>query len=80
MTMITLRDAENGQTLGSITEEDLEVLVHALEEESLADRDYYIQAETIDLLEEEQASPELVTLLRTALGAREGMEIAWTRA
>ena len=78
--MITLRDTQSGNALGSISETDLETLIRALEEESLADRDYYIQAETVDLLEEENASPELVTLLRTALAGREGVEIAWARA
>ncbi len=78
--MITLRDTESGDTLGSISEADLEVLIHALEEESLADRDYYIQAETVDLLEAEHASPALVSLLRSALAGREGIEIAWSRS
>jgi len=77
--MITLRETESGTTLGTITEADLEVLIHALEEESLADRDYYIQAETVDLLESESASPALVALLRSALAGRDGIEIAWTR-
>ena len=61
--MITLRDTESGDTLGSISEADLETLIHALEEESLADRDYYIQAGTVDLLEQEKASPALVAQL-----------------
>lgn len=78
--MITLRDTESGDTLGTISEADLEVLIQALEEESLADRDYYIQSETVDLLEQENASPELVSLLRTALAGREGVEIAWARS
>ncbi len=77
--MITLRDTESGNTLGTISEADLETLIQALEEESLADRDYYIQAETVDLLEQDMASPELVSLLRTALAGREGVEIAWSR-
>ena len=78
--MITLRDKESGQTLGSISEADLEVLVHALEEESRSDRDYHIQPETIDLLEHEKASPELILLLRKALTGREGVEIEWSRS
>ena len=78
--MITLRDKDSGTMLGSISEADLEVLIHALEEESPDDRDYYIQAETVDLLEEEKASPALVSLLRSALAGRDGVEIAWSRA
>ena len=41
--MITLRDTQSGNVLGSISEANLETLIHALEEESLADRDYYIR-------------------------------------
>ncbi len=77
--MITLRETETGKTLGAISEADLAVLIQALEEESLADRDYYIQAETVDLLAEENASPALVALLRSALAGRDGVEIAWAR-
>ncbi len=77
--MITLRDKESGDTLGSIAEADLEMLIRALEEESRDDRDYHIQAETVDLLEQEGASPALVALLRKALAGREGVDIAWSR-
>lgn len=77
--MITLRDKESGNTIGTISESDLEVLIHALEEESLTDRDYYIQAATVDLLEKENASPTLVELLRRSLTGREGVEIEWSR-
>lgn len=77
--MITLRDKESGNTIGSISESDLEALIHALEEESSTDRDYYIQAATVDLLEQENASAALVELLRRSLTGREGVEIEWSR-
>lgn len=77
--MITLRDTETGATIGTVTEADLEVLVHALEEESSTDRDYYIQPETIDLLERSHASDQLIALLRMAIVGRDGIEIAWSR-
>lgn len=78
--MITLREKESGSTIGNITEADLEMLQHALEEESAVDRDYYIQPETVDLLEDEGASLELVTLLRSALEGRDGVEVEWFTA
>lgn len=37
--MLTLRETESGTMLVTISETDLEVLLHALEEESLAGRD-----------------------------------------
>lgn len=77
--MITSRDKESGNTIGTISESDLEVLIHAPEEESSTDRDYHIQVATVDLLERENASPGLIELLRRSLTGREGVEIEWSR-
>lgn len=78
--MIELHDAERGTPLGTISDEQLQFLVDALEEETLADKDYYISADTIDMLEEDGADRQLLTLLRSALGGRDGVDIRWTRA
>jgi processive 1,2-diacylglycerol beta-glucosyltransferase len=75
--MIDVYDNESGKLIGSITEAELKVLVDALEEESIADQDYYIDAATIDLLGDGRATDHLLQLLRTALGTREGVEIRW---
>jgi hypothetical protein len=75
--MIDLYNAETNRLLGSITEADLQVLIDGLEEESADDQDYYITAETIDLLGDGRATEHLLHLLRTALGDNEGVEIRW---
>jgi hypothetical protein len=67
------------QLVGSITESELQVLVDKLEEESLDDRDYYINQPTIDLLGDGSATDHLLTLLRSALGSAEGVEIRWQK-
>jgi hypothetical protein len=77
--MIDLYNVATKQLLGSITEPDLQVLVDALEEESTEDRDYYIDAATIDLIADGRASDHLVQLLRGALGSAEGVDIRWDR-
>ncbi len=77
--MIDLFNAETNEMLGSITEADLQVLIDRLEEESLEDQDYYITADTIDVLGDGRASDHLLQLLRNALGAKEGVEIRWQR-
>jgi hypothetical protein len=77
--MIDLYNAGTNTLLGSITELDLQVLVDALEEESLQDQDYYIDAATIDLIADGKATEHLVHLLRGALGSAEGIDIRWTR-
>jgi hypothetical protein len=77
--MIDLYSVATKQLLGSITESDLQVLVDALEEESTQDRDYYIDAATIDLIADGRATDHLVHLLRGALGSAEGIDIRWDR-
>ena len=77
--MIDLYNASTNQLLGSITEADLQVLTDRLEEESTEDKDYYIDAATIDLLGDGRATDHLLNLLRTALGSNEGVDIRWQR-
>jgi hypothetical protein len=76
--MIELYDSETDRLLGSVSDADLQALVDALEEESEDDRDYYINADTIDLLAG-RASAQLIELLRAALGTSEGIEVRWER-
>ena len=78
--MIDLFRQTTNERLGSITEADLKVLVDALEEESADDRDYYIDAATIDLIADGRASDHLVRLLRDALGNATGVDIRWSRS
>jgi len=71
---------DNSNTLlGTITEADLKVLIDALEEESTTDQDYYIDAQTIDVIADGKATEHLVALLRRALGNRDGVDIRWVR-
>ncbi len=75
--MKELRDKDTGKTIGSITEAQLQFLVQQLEEESPEDQDYYLNRATLDLFVEQGIDPQLLELLRTAMGDREEMEIAW---
>ena len=77
--MIDVYNAETNALIGSITEQDLHVLMDALEEESSDDQDYYITAETIDVIGDGRATEHLLNLLRTALGSAEGIDIRWQR-
>jgi len=73
--MIDLYNAANDQRLGSITEAELQVLIDGLEEESSEDKDYYIDAATIDLLGDGRASDHLLGLLRSALAYARGLQL-----
>ena len=77
--MIELRDKDTGVAIGKISEAQLRFLVEHLEEEFEEDRDYYINASTLDSFEETGADLELLGILRSALGTREDMEIEWSR-
>ena len=77
--MITLRDKESGNPIGTITEAQLQFLADQLEEEWAEDADYWLDQSTIDLLAERGADDALVVLLRRAMGDRDEMEITWSR-
>lgn len=78
--MVKLHDKDSGSLIGTISEEQLLFLIEQLEEESSDDQDYYINRATLDMFEGAGADPSLVSVLRTALAAREDMEIRWSRA
>ncbi len=78
--MIDLYECETNALLGEITEQDLKVLIDALEEESSDDQDYYITPETLDVIGDNgRATDHLLNLLRKALGSSEGVEVRWQR-
>jgi processive 1,2-diacylglycerol beta-glucosyltransferase len=77
--MIELRDKDSGAFLGAITEAQLQFMIDQLEEESGEDVDYYINQPTLDMFEERGADPQLMSVLRKALGKREDMEFRWSR-
>ncbi len=77
--MIDLYNATTNRLLGSITENDLKVLIDSLEEEGLYDQDYYIDRATIDVIADGRATEHLVGLLRGALASSDGVDIRWQR-
>jgi hypothetical protein len=77
--MAKLHDVESGDLIGTISAAQLQFLVDQLEEEDSEDQDYYVDATTLDWFEEHDADPALMALLRGALGARQGMDIRWTK-
>lgn len=71
----TVVDLGTGFTLGSITPQQAQFLIDALEESTPDKARYYIDASTIEMLENSGGDPEMITLLKRALGTRDGMEI-----
>jgi hypothetical protein len=75
--MPKLYDKQSGALLGIVSDDDIESMIDQLEEEDSVDEDYFIDADTIDLLEEGGASETLLSVLRKAVGDSEGIEIRY---
>jgi hypothetical protein len=77
--MINLREKDTDKELGSISEAQFQFLVDQLEEETMDDNDYAISKTLLDYFESQGADPQLVSLLRNALGERDEMDIVWSK-
>jgi hypothetical protein len=75
--MPKLYDKQSGALLGIVSDDDIDALIEQLEEEDSTDEDYFIDADTIDLLEEGGASETLISLLRKAVGDSDGIDVRY---
>jgi hypothetical protein len=78
--MFKLSMKDSGAFLGTIDGVDLQLLVDQLEEEHEEDKDYFVCADTIEMLKESGASASLIKILTTAVGSSDGVEVAWQKA
>ena len=75
--MIKLFDGETEKEIGLISEPQLEFLVEELADESIDEYTYNINPSVISYLEGSGADPQLLSLLRSALGSRLSMELRY---
>lgn len=68
---------DTGDEIGSINDEQLKFLVDQLEEENDDDKNYFISRDTLELLSDNGADPELLAILEKALAGDDEMNIAW---
>jgi len=61
--MIELRDKDTGVALGTISDEQLDFLAELLEEGSSGDHDYYINLDTLEMLEKSGADQAEIVVL-----------------
>ena len=74
--MIRLSNKDTGADIGEISEEELQILVAALEEENSQDQNYWIDHATVDMIEIDHLNAgSLITVLRAAIGDSDGVEI-----
>jgi hypothetical protein len=76
--MPRLYRVDTDQTLGQITQTQLQFLVDMLEEEDEDDTEYFIDQDTLELFSDNKCDPELLAMLENALeDGEEGVNIGW---
>jgi processive 1,2-diacylglycerol beta-glucosyltransferase len=73
--VITLFDNEDDSEIGRITESQLDQFQEELVEETIDATTYELSVASIDRLEMNGAEPEVIELLRKAMGSRTSMEV-----
>jgi hypothetical protein len=64
--------------VGQISEADFQFMVDQLEEESEEDTDYYITMATIEMMQRNGGSENLLNVLKSAVGDSEGVDLSWS--
>ena len=77
--MPDLYRADTGQSLCSVTEDQLRQLIDALVAESAEDTEYFVDQDTVAFLTDQGADPSVIRILETALAStgETGLDIAW---
>lgn len=75
--MPRLTRIDTGDDIGTISDAQLKFLVEQLEEEHDEDQDYFIDRDTLELMSDNGADPELLGMLEKAIGDDDSMNIAW---
>ncbi len=74
---IELFEGETGTPVGAVSRAEFDWLSGKLVKESTEDRDYWIDAPTLQMLEEHGADETLLDILRRALGTKAGVNVRW---
>jgi len=67
---------DTGDEIGTINDKQAAFLVDQLEEENESKTDYFIDRDTLELLSDNGADPELLALLEKGLAGDDEMDIA----
>jgi hypothetical protein len=68
---------DSGDEIGTISEKQHAFLIAQLEEENEEDADYYIDRDTLELLADNDADPDLLELLEKGLAGDDEMDISF---
>lgn len=75
--MIEIYNKRSGELIGTVSPEQLKFLQDQMEEESIEDKDYSITPLEVEYFLGQGADPQLVDLLRNALGDQNEIVIEW---
>lgn len=78
--MVRLYETGTNRLCGTLSDHQYEILTQALEEEDLEDAECVISEDTIAGLEDEGVEPDLLELLRSALGDKPEVTIRCERS
>ena len=68
---------DTGDEIGTINDKQLAFLVEQLDLEHDDDKDHYIDRDTLELLSDNGADPELLQVLERGMGDDDEMDVAW---
>ncbi len=75
--MYQLMDIEHDSEIGIIAEDQVQFLIDNLADEGVEDRDYYIDAESLNFLAENGCDEELLAMLTDALEGRVNIDVRY---
>jgi hypothetical protein len=78
--MVRLYETGTNRLCGTLSDRQYEILTEVLEEEDLEDAECLISEDTIELLEDQGVEPDLLELLRSALGDKPEVAIRCERS
>jgi hypothetical protein len=78
--MVRVYETATNQLCGTLSDRQYEVLTEGLEEEDLEESECTISSDTIELLEDQGVEPDLLDILRSALGDRPEVTIRCERS
>jgi hypothetical protein len=68
---------DNDVEIGTFTDAQLQFLIAQLEEDHGDDKEYFIDRDTLELLSDNGADPELLAMLEKGLAGDDEMDITW---
>jgi hypothetical protein len=69
---------DTGDEIGTVNDTQLKFLKDQLEEENDDDTEYFIDRDTLELLSDNGADPELLGILEKGLAGDDEMDVSWS--